>query len=114
MKHDASKSKIQGEGDYDSAKKYNEQAHAFSRSGKVEQAARQAAPRNAQEESEMREAELEGRSHAKDDQRPKSGSKTKKVDHDISELSHKPEKNAPGKGGTLGKPAPQKLRASGH
>ncbi|NDP47022.1 MAG: hypothetical protein GZ085_01270 [Sulfuriferula multivorans] len=113
MKHDTSKSKIQGEGDYDSAKKYNEQAHAFSKSGKVEQAAKQAAPRNAQEKSELWEAEQEGRSHAKGEQRAEGKSKTKKVDNDMSSPGRKPEKKAPGKSGTLGKPVSEKLPAAG-
>jgi len=47
MKSSTSKSRIQGEGDYASAKKYNEHAHEFAQSGRVEQAAREAAPRNA-------------------------------------------------------------------
>ncbi len=67
MKSSMEKSRIQGEGDYDSARKYDEQAHAFARSGKVEQAAKAAAPRNAQEKEAMQKAEAEGRSHAKGD-----------------------------------------------
>lgn len=59
------KSTIQGEGDYDSARKYNAQTKAFAQSGKAEQAAREAAPRTDQEQDEMRKAEAEGRSHAK-------------------------------------------------
>lgn len=92
MKHDSSKSrssKIQGEGDYASAKKYNEESSAFAHSGKVEQAAKKAAPRNAQEKSEMQHAESEGRSHAKNGE---NGS-------DLS-LGTKPEKRAPGKKGS--------------
>lgn len=65
MKTSTSKSRVQGEGDYASAKKYNEQAQAFAQSGKVEQAAKQAAPRNKQEQEDMRTAEAAGRSHAK-------------------------------------------------
>lgn len=58
-------SKVQGEGDYVSAEKYNEETRAFVKSGKVERAARDAAPRNDQEKAEMQKAEAEGRSHAK-------------------------------------------------
>ena len=65
MKSSPSKSEIQGEGDYDSARKYNEQAHDFAASGKVEQAAKAAAPRNAREQDEMRKAEAAGRARAK-------------------------------------------------
>jgi hypothetical protein len=64
MKHD--QSKVQGEGDYASAKKYNEETESFAHSGKVEKAAKDAAPRNAQEQEDMRKAESEGRSHAKE------------------------------------------------
>lgn len=65
MKSSTSKSKVQGEGDYASAKKYNEQARSFAESGKVDQAARDAAPRNAQEQDAMHQAEAEWRAHAK-------------------------------------------------
>lgn len=65
MTSHTSKSRIQGEGDYESAQKYNEHAKEFAQSGKVEQAAKEAAPRNAQEQDDMRKAEAEGRSHAK-------------------------------------------------
>lgn len=58
-------SSVQGEGDYRSAKKYNQSAHEFAESGKVEQAARNAAPRDNAEKNEMSQAEAEGRSHAK-------------------------------------------------
>jgi hypothetical protein len=56
---------VQGEGDYESARKYNKQARAFAESGKVEQAAEAAAPRTQQEQDELLRAEAEGRSHAK-------------------------------------------------
>jgi hypothetical protein len=100
MKPNTSKSGIQGEGDYDSAKKYDEQARAFAESGKVEQAARAAAPRNAQEQEDMRRAEREGRSHAKGD--PKGG-------RDEEPGRPKPAKEAPGKHPQGRNPAPEKL-----
>lgn len=75
MKSTPSESKVQGEGDYASARKYNKDAHDFVESGKVEQAARDSAPRNAQEEAEMRKAEAAGREHAKGGQ---SGAKPEK------------------------------------
>lgn len=65
MKPTPSESKVQGEGDYASAEKYNKDTRDFVQSGKVEQAAKDSAPRNAQEEAEMRKAEAEGREHAK-------------------------------------------------
>lgn len=60
-----SESKVQGEGDYASARKYNKDTRQFVESGKVDQAAKDSAPRNAQEEAEMRKAEAAGREHAK-------------------------------------------------
>lgn len=57
----------QGEGNYDAARRYDESAREFVRSGKVEQAARDAAPDSAAEAEELRRAEEEGRSHARDD-----------------------------------------------
>ena len=65
MKPTPSESKVQGEGDYASAEKYNKDTRDFVESGKVEQAAKDSAPRNAQEEAEMRKAEAAGREHAK-------------------------------------------------
>lgn len=100
MKPDTSKSSIQGEGDYDSAKKYDEQARAFAESGKVEQAAKAAAPRNAQEQEEMRRAEREGRSHAKGDPEGERGAEPSRP---------KPAKEAPGKHPQGHNPKPEKL-----
>lgn len=71
MKSSVSRSRMQGEGNYDASKEYDEKTKAFAESGKVEQAARAAAPRNAQEKEDMRQAEAEGRSRAKSD--PNSG-----------------------------------------
>lgn len=101
MKSSTSKSKVQGEGDYASAKKYNEHARAFAQSGKVEQAAREAAPRNAQEKDDMRQAEAEGRAHAKG--QPNVG-KDKG-----SPGRPEPDKQAPGKHPQGRNPIPEKL-----
>jgi len=101
MKSSMSKSKVQGEGDYASAKKYNEHARAFVESGKVGQAANEAAPRSAQEQDEMRQAEAAGRAHAKGQANagPDTGSPGRP----------KPNKKAPGKHPQGRNPAPQKL-----
>lgn len=61
-----SKDKEHGEGNYKASKQYNDATKDFVESGKVEGAARDAEPRNQQEAREMREAEKEGKSHAKD------------------------------------------------
>lgn len=100
MKSSTAKSRIQGEGDYASAKKYNEHAREFAQSGKVEQAAREAAPRNAQEKDDMRKAEAEGRAHAK-------GSANVGQNKGASGRP-KPAKEAPGKH-PHGNPIPEKL-----
>lgn len=102
MKSSRSKSKIQGEGDYDSARKYDEQAHAFAASGKVEQAAKAAAPRTAQEQDEMRKAEAEGRARAKG--QPRGGQ-----DEEGSLTRSGPGKEAPGKHPEGYNPAPKKV-----
>lgn len=96
-----SKSSVQGEGDYRSAEKYNKSAHEFAESGKVEQAARNAAPRNNIEKNEMSQAEAEGRSHAKGS-KPGTGGKP---------AQPKPSKQAPGID-PLKKPVPEKLSKS--
>ena len=101
MKSSTSKSRVQGEGDYASAKKYNEQAQAFAQSGKVEQAAKKAAPRNERERDEMRQSEDAGRSHAKG-QAPAAKSEG------ATERSQ-PDKQAPGKHPEGRNPIPEKL-----
>ena len=56
---------MQGEGNYDAAKEFNEAEKKFVESGKVEQAARDAEPKSDAEAKELAEAEEAGRSHAK-------------------------------------------------
>ncbi len=56
---------LQGEGDYDAARRHRESVEAFVASGQVEAAARAAAPDSAQEAQDLQQAEAEGRSHAK-------------------------------------------------
>ncbi len=58
-------SKVQGEGDYEAARRYDESAEKFAQSGKVEDAARAAKPESADEAEALRRAEGEGKSHAK-------------------------------------------------
>ena len=57
--------KVQGEGDYEAARRYREQAKKFVDSGRVEEAARAAQPQDAKEQEEMTKAEEEGRRHRK-------------------------------------------------
>lgn len=58
-------SKVQGEGDYEAARRYDKSVEEFARSGKVEEAARAAKPANEAEAEAMQRAEREGKSHAK-------------------------------------------------
>jgi len=100
---DSPKSSVQGEGDYDSAETYNEETREFIDSGRVEQAARNAAPRNDDERQAMRKAEEAGRSHAKGEgkQARDGGSPGRSPDRG------KPAKQAPGKH-PQSKPVPEK------
>ncbi len=56
---------VQGEGDYRSAREFNEAERKFVKSGKVPAAARAAAPKSKAEEQELIAAEQEGKRHAK-------------------------------------------------
>jgi hypothetical protein len=44
----ANRNRVQGEGDYDAARRYDKAAQDFAKSGKVDQAARDAAPESAE------------------------------------------------------------------
>ncbi len=57
--------KVQGEGDYQSAKKFDDDEAAFVKSGRVDQAARDAAPKSQAEADEMKKAEEAGKSRSK-------------------------------------------------
>jgi hypothetical protein len=59
------KDEVQGEGDYDAARRYDKAAREFAESGKVEPAAHEAAPGSAAEADEMKRAEEIGKSHSK-------------------------------------------------
>jgi hypothetical protein len=56
---------VEGEGSYTGSKNYNERTKKFVQSGKVDKAARDAAPKSEQEAREMKDAERAGRKHAK-------------------------------------------------
>jgi hypothetical protein len=57
--------KIQGEGDYEAARRYDASAQAFAQSGKVDKAARDAKPASGGEDKAMRDAEQRGLAHSK-------------------------------------------------
>lgn len=57
--------KEHGEGNYKASRDYNEATKEFVESGKVDEAARKAAPQSPQEEREMRAAERLGKKRSK-------------------------------------------------
>ncbi len=61
------KQPLQGEGNYEAAKAYDEAQRKFVKSGKVETAAKDAKPKSKAEAEELQRAEQAGRSHAKDE-----------------------------------------------
>jgi hypothetical protein len=56
---------LQGEGNYTAARRHRESVEQFVQSGKVEEAARDAAPQDPTEQREMQQAEEAGRERAK-------------------------------------------------
>lgn len=58
-----------GEGDYNAARRYDEAAQEFAKSGKVDEAARKAEPASPAENAELLDAEREGLSHSKGEDR---------------------------------------------
>jgi hypothetical protein len=59
------KDKEHGEGNYKATRDYNERTKDFIDSGKVDEAAAKAKPKNDKEAQEMRDAEQAGKSHSK-------------------------------------------------
>ena len=64
-KNDTPKDTVHGEGNYDASRKYNDATKAFVDSGRVGQAARDAAPKTPKEAEDMKAAEEVGMEHAK-------------------------------------------------
>ncbi|MFO1312427.1 MAG: hypothetical protein U1F41_10240 [Burkholderiales bacterium] len=54
---DDAKDNVHGEGNYEASRQYNEATKRFVESGRVDEAAREAAPANEKEAAEMRQAE---------------------------------------------------------
>ena len=59
--------KVEGEGSYSGSREYNERTKKFVDSGKVEQAARDAAPKSEEEAHAMQKAERIGKKRAKEE-----------------------------------------------
>ena len=57
---------VQGEGNYDAAREFDEAQRKFVESGKVKDAAKKAAPQSEDEQREMLDAERVGKSHARE------------------------------------------------
>lgn len=70
--------KVHGEGNYEASRRFNRDEKAFVESGKVEDAARKAAPDSAQAAREMEQAERTGKSRAKGQDRPDAMAKAPK------------------------------------
>ncbi len=70
--------KIQGEGNYEAAKRFNAGEKAFVKSGKVEQAAASAAPKSKKEAQELLAAEKVAKAHPK----PKASQRHQQSDDD--------------------------------
>lgn len=66
---------VQGEGDYEAGRRFDQAQQTFVGSGKADQQAGKARPRDASEAAGMEQAEQEGKSHSKGevpaDMRPK-------------------------------------------
>jgi hypothetical protein len=60
------KGNVYGEGNYQASRDYNQATKKFVEAGKVEKAARDAAPRNQEEATEMKQAEQAALLRAKD------------------------------------------------
>ncbi|MBC7956003.1 MAG: hypothetical protein H7Y33_09065 [Cytophagales bacterium] len=57
--------KVQGEGDYEAARRYDKSAQDFAQSGKVDEAARKAKPNDPKEAEALKKAEEIGKSRSK-------------------------------------------------
>jgi hypothetical protein len=69
QKTDTGKSGVQGEGDYDAARRHRQSVEDFLESNDPEQLARSAAPADPQEGEELEDAEKRGRDGPGDDAR---------------------------------------------
>lgn len=82
---------VQGEGNYQAAREFNAAQRSFVQSGKVDAAARAAAPKTDEEKQQMLQAEQEARSRAKEDYPPPPEASPR----DTTAASNEPSKDAP-------------------
>jgi hypothetical protein len=66
-------SSVQGEGDYESSRRFRKDAEHFLKDANVPELARQEAPKSKVEAEQLKQAEEIGRSHAKDKAKHKPG-----------------------------------------
>ncbi|MGD9941682.1 MAG: hypothetical protein AB7L76_09445 [Burkholderiaceae bacterium] len=59
--------KVQGEGDYEAARRFNDESRKFVQSGQVGDAAKAAAPTSQRERDELQRAEQAGKARAKEE-----------------------------------------------
>ena len=72
MKTVITRQPVQGEGDYQAARRHRDSVQTFVKSGKVAQAARGAEPATTEEADALRQAEITGEAHSKgEDPSPK-------------------------------------------
>jgi hypothetical protein len=64
------KPEVQGEGDYEAARRYGKEVKDYVDSANIDKAAHDAAPKSPDEQREMDEAERAGRSHSKAGKEP--------------------------------------------
>ena len=62
---DTEKPNVQGEGDYEAARRYRKEVKDFVDKADIDKAAHDAAPKSPDEQREMEEAERRGRAHSK-------------------------------------------------
>jgi len=82
---------VQGEGNYEAAREFNAAQRKFVQSGKVDAAARAAAPKNDDEKQQLLDAEEQARSRAREDYPPPPEAGPRGTDAARSE----PSKDAP-------------------
>jgi hypothetical protein len=70
--------KVHGEGNYKAAREFDAAEAAFVKSGRVDKAARGAAPKSPAEEAELARAEQEARQHVRGEDPPLRGRATGK------------------------------------
>jgi len=85
--NDANHDAVQGEGNYEAAREFNEAERKFVQSGKVDAAARAAAPKDDTERRELLDAEEKAKSRAKEDYPPPPEARPHGTDAATSEPS---------------------------